>query len=53
MSGNSELKKVRFDKFCEKCSYWNNGAVDPIHCDDCLEEPMREGTYVPLNWKEK
>ena len=51
MQGDSQLKEVRFDLYCEKCKYWSGGK-ETSYCDDCLEEPVREGTIKPLKWEE-
>ena len=63
MTGDSELKEVRFDKYCPTCVNWSGGkellykettseeAPKLLICDECLEESMRLGTEVPLRWK--
>lgn len=48
----SEIKEVRFDKYCKNCAHWENGKEIP-YCDDCLEEFVREGTEVPVKWEKK
>lgn len=53
MTGDSELKETRYDKYCKSCKYWDDGKEHTVQCDDCLEESMREGTEKPLNWEEK
>ena len=54
-SSDSELKEVRFDKYCSKCKYWESGREDGqakvAPCDDCLEKPIRTGTEVPIRWE--
>ena len=51
MYGDSELKEVRFDIWCQKCRHRNkNEAQDP--CNECLEVGMREGSEKPENWEE-
>ena len=54
-NGDSELKEVRFDKYCSKCKYWEDGREDGqakvAPCDECLEEFMRERTEVPIRWE--
>lgn len=51
MCGDSELKEVRFDTWCQKCRHRNkNEAQDP--CNECLEIGMREGSAKPENWEE-
>lgn len=52
MTGNSENKEVRFDKYCSKCAHWENGT-EVQYCDDCLEVPLRRGTEVPIKWEKK
>lgn len=52
MTGNSENKEVRFDKYCETCEYGDyDERMDP--CCECMEVGMREGTEVPEFWKKK
>lgn len=50
--GDSDKKVVRFDVYCEKCEYWNDGKEIP-YCDDCLQVSMRHGTEKPVKFKEK
>lgn len=50
MVGDSEIKEVRFDKYCPSCKHWNNGK-DNVWCDECLDEFMREGTEKPIKWE--
>jgi len=50
MLGDSDIKEVRYDKYCETCKHWNNGEEIPF-CDECLEESMRNGTEVPSKWE--
>ncbi|MDT3386451.1 MAG: hypothetical protein LIR46_01585 [Bacteroidota bacterium] len=49
---NSNTKFVAFDKYCDKCEFHDK---DPAHdpCNDCLAVGGREGTDVPINYKEK
>ena len=58
--GDSELKEVRFDKYCKTCKHYANKfpnedfsfeAQEP--CNTCLEVGMREGTEKPEYWEEK
>ena len=43
---------VEFDIYCKKCEYRNlEDFKDP--CNECLEEPARIGTNIPLCYKEK
>lgn len=51
MNGNSELKEVRFDKWCKTCKHQDKKLGEP--CESCLEIGMREGTYKPEYWEEK
>ena len=51
MTGDPELKEVKFGKYCPICKWWNDGEELTI-CDECLEEGMREGTEKPLKWEE-
>lgn len=51
MTGDSELKEVRFDIYCPQCKHFNlEEKMDP--CNECLEEFMREGTEKPEMWVE-
>lgn len=50
--GDSEIKEVRFDKYCESCKNWNDGKELPV-CDECLEKFTRRGTEKPLKWEKK
>ena len=59
MYGNSELKEVRFDKWCKSCKHREidvanvdiSKTTEP--CNSCLEIGMREGTEKPEYWEEK
>lgn len=50
--GEYGYKEVRFDYYCRKCKHKD---VDEDHdpCNECLEEGMRDGTYIPLKYEEK
>lgn len=61
MSDNE--KEVRFDKYCERCKYWDpNGKYNEIYdivvseeyapCCYCLETAVRDETEVPQYWEE-
>ena len=45
-------KEVLFDKYCP---FWKYAKVIEYEnpCNECLEQPMREGTEKPMNYKEK
>ena len=58
--GDSELKEVRFDKYCKTCKHYAHKfpnedfsfeAQEP--CNTCLEVGMREGTEKPEYLEEK
>lgn len=59
MRGDSELKEVRFDKWCEICKHRSinvdqvdiSKTTDP--CNSCMEIGMREGTEKPERWEKK
>lgn len=59
MYGNSELKMVRFDKWCKTCKHQaiNVDNVDISKstepCNTCLEIGAREGTEKPEYWEKK
>lgn len=50
--GDSEIKEVRFDKWCPRCKNWNDGK-ELLVCDECLEKFTRRGTEKPLKWEQK
>lgn len=46
------LKEVQFAEYCDKCKYAGlDEFKDP--CNDCMGVPAREGTRVPVNFKDK
>ena len=45
------IKEVRFDKYCKKCKYAKTSGSDEP-CNTCMEVFAREGTIVPLKFKE-
>ena len=50
--GDSELKEVRFDKYCKTCKHYIlEEYKDP--CNECLEIGMREGTEKPDRYVEE
>lgn len=58
--GDSELKEVRFDKYCKTCKHYAHKFPDEDFsfeaqepCNTCLEVGMREGTEKPEYWEEK
>lgn len=67
--GDSELKEVRFDKYCKTCKHYEHKSPTAIYirtvfnedfsfeaqepCNTCLEVGMREGTEKPEYWEEK
>jgi hypothetical protein len=46
-----DLKEVRFDKYCNKCTHRNESETDDI-CNECLENPGMEDSHKPLNFEE-
>lgn len=51
MSDN-EMKEVNFEAYCKSCEFEKREEYeDP--CNECLENPCREGTIKPFNYKEK
>ncbi len=49
---DSEKKEVRFDYYCKKCKHHAlKESKDP--CNECLETPVREGTYIPERFEAK
>lgn len=49
---DENLKEVRYDLYCEKCVHFEESQGDDP-CHYCLEEPARQYTRKPLNFKEK
>lgn len=49
---DNDNKEVRFDVYCKTCEYEKTEETKRP-CNECLEEAMREGTYVPLRYKSK
>lgn len=49
---DENIKEVRFDLYCEKCAHYEE-PDDDDPCHYCLEEPGRQYTHKPLNFKEK
>ena len=52
MSDLTKNKEVRFDLYSSKCKHakvveWESP------CNECLEQPVNEGTQKPVNFKEK
>lgn len=44
-------KIVEFDKYCDRCKYKDNPAVeDP--CNECLDNPVNEDSYKPVKFEE-
>lgn len=49
---DENYKEVYFDQYCETCKYKElDAAKDP--CNDCLGEPVNDGTHRPVYWEEK
>lgn len=59
MISDSEMKEVRFDKWCKDCKHspidLSNVDVTKTTepCNSCLEVGMREGTEKPEKWEAK
>lgn len=45
-------KQVEFYGHCDKCKHHTSDDVYSETCDECLDEPVREGTCKPLNFEE-
>lgn len=46
------FKIVNFYKYCNECLYKRvNPDDDP--CNECLDAPVNEESYKPINFKEK
>jgi len=45
------IKEVRFDKYCKRCKYSKKSGSDEP-CNTCMDTFAREGTIVPLKFKE-
>ena len=48
-----EYKKVRFDKYCEKCKYKDEDVTYGSTCDTCLSEPINLHSEKPVKWEEQ
>ncbi len=44
-------KEVFYNVYCHKCAHWNADAASDV-CNDCLNEPGRDYSHKPLNFKE-
>jgi len=45
-------KIVQFDKYCEKCLYYEKDQSE-FPCDDCLSNPTNINSNKPIYFKEK
>lgn len=45
------MKEVYFDQYCPNCKYLNEDQASDV-CHDCLNEPARQYSHKPLNYKE-
>ena len=45
-------KEVRFDLYCDRCKYKEKDDYGEP-CFSCLDEPVREYSHRPINWKER
>lgn len=45
-------KEVRFDLYCDRCEYKEKDDYEEP-CFSCLDEPVREYSHRPINWKER
>lgn len=49
---DSDLKEVRFDRWCKSCEHFRRPqAQEP--CNQCLTKGMRFGTEKPEQYKER
>lgn len=47
----THMHEVDFATYCDRCEHEKcEGFKDP--CNSCLEEEYRDGTTIPLNFKE-
>lgn len=47
-----KAKEVFFDQYCPTCVHKDEPETDDV-CNECLNEPGRQYTHKPLNYKEK
>lgn len=45
-------KEVRFDLYCDRCKYKEKDDYEEP-CFSCLDDPVREYSHRPINWKER
>ena len=45
-----KYKIIEFDKFCGSCKHRDDPENDDI-CEECLCEPARYETHIPLNYE--
>lgn len=48
----NNTKIVDFDKWCEKCKYYEKSESDDP-CWDCLCDPVHYASHKPTKWEEK
>lgn len=49
---DENLRIVRFDIWCDKCQY-KDLAENEAPCDECLENPVNDGTEKPVKYEER
>lgn len=48
----SDNKFVNYADYCSKCKHLKKAEYKEP-CNECLENPSRDGTEVPINFEEK
>lgn len=49
---DTSFVEVNFHAFCASCEHFKKEESDEP-CATCLEFPVRAGSKVPVNWKQK
>ena len=44
-------KEIHFDLYCCKCEHSSKNEIEEP-CNECLQNPVRENSHKPLNFKE-
>lgn len=50
--GESDDKIVAYHEYCKKCKHFTKQDFEEP-CNECLENPVRPGTEVPVKFEKK
>ena len=50
MVGDNDSKFVKYEKYCKKCKHLGKAEYKEP-CNECLKNPVRSGTEVPLKFE--